>query len=155
MTKIILGRPTAVVVSSFASNEELFEACVASSSVPLVTQRGFGSVFKERKGFDGLFSGQNTPLFTDNLRPQLIFDLGKVPYGPWAISRPLDPSIEGLAVNGALQTSRFLSGRRGAREGVCSWQGWEHGLEYPNHGGMAEAWRRAPVPTDGEGSARV
>lgn len=134
ITNFVLGRPRAQVISSFASNEELFEACIAASSVPLVTQRGVGTLFRKRIGYDGLFSGQNLPTFDDNARPQLLFDLGKVPYGPWAISRPLDNSIEGLAVSGALQTSRFLSGRRADPEDeVSSWLGWEDGLEYPNH----------------------
>merc|ERR1719247_2976706 len=84
MTSLVLGKPTAIVVSSFASNEELFEACIASSSVPLVTQRGIGTQYKNRRSFDGLFAGENVPCFTDSIRPQLVFDLGRVPYGPFA-----------------------------------------------------------------------
>lgn len=126
--------PRPLVVSQFDSNEELFEACVASSSLPLVTQKkGFGALFKGQRGFDGLFT-DNTPVFSDNARPQLIFDLGRVQYSLAALVKPSDPCIEALAVSGALQTARFLEGRRAldpATE-VCSWRGWK-GRPYPDH----------------------
>ena len=129
-------RPTKLTVSQFASNEEIFEACVASSSVPLVTQKGFGQNYQNKRAFDGLFT-ENVPLFADKKRPQLVFDLGKVQYSLQGIIQPNDPCIEALAVNGALQTSRFLSGRRGDPNlEVLSWRGkpWgEPGREYPNH----------------------
>ena len=102
-----------LVVSQFESNEDLFEACVASSCVPLVTQRGVGTIYQDKRVFDGLFSGENIPYFSDDVRPQLVFDLGKVPYSRRALVHAVDPSIEGLAVSGALQTDRFLDGRRG------------------------------------------
>jgi predicted acylesterase/phospholipase RssA len=43
-----------LVVSEFDSNEALFEACAASSCVPMVTQRGFGTRFAGKRAFDGL-----------------------------------------------------------------------------------------------------
>ena len=122
------------VVSHFESNEDLFEACVASSCVPMITQRGVGSVYQRKRSFDGLFSGENVPCFTDDERPQLVFDLRRIPYARTAMVLPVDPAIEAMAVNGALQTSRFLDGRRGdPRYEVVSWQGWRGGPEYPRH----------------------
>jgi predicted acylesterase/phospholipase RssA len=125
--------PRPLVVSHFDSNQELFEACIASASLPMVTQRGFGSRFQGRRGFDGLFT-ENVPAFTDGARPQLVFDLGKVQYSLGAIIQPSDPCIEALAVSGALLTSRFLDGRRAhdPKAEVCSWRGWT-GQPYPNH----------------------
>ena len=132
MTTLTPRGPKPLVVSHFESNEELFEACVASASLPMVTQKGVGSDFKGTRGFDGLFT-DNVPVFTDGRRPQLIFDLGKVQYALSAIIRPNDPCIEALAVSGALQTARFLDGRRGdPKTGVCSWKGWD-GPAYPHH----------------------
>ena len=99
-------------------------ACVASSCVPLITQRGLGTRYQDRKCFDGLFSGESIPTFSDDARPQLVFDLRKIPYSRAAMVRAVDPSIEGLVVSGALQTARFLDGRRGDPEfEVLSWQG--------------------------------
>lgn len=73
------------------------------------------------------------PLFSDRQRPQLVFDLGKVQYAMKTIVRPVDPCIEALCVSGALQTDRFLDGRRGdPRTQVCSWRGW-NGPSYPFH----------------------
>ena len=116
-------RPTPMVISKFESNEELFEACVASSCVPLITQRGMGTRYQDRHCFDGLFSGESIPTFDDEIRPQLVFNLMRIPYSRAAMVRAVDPSIEGLVVSGALQTARFLDGRRGdPRFEVVSWQ---------------------------------
>lgn len=117
-------KPTPMVVSHFESNEDLFEACVASSCVPFFTQRGLGTRYQDKKCFDGLFSGENIPYLMDDARPQLVFNLGKVPYSRKALVHAVDPSIEGLVVSGALQTARFLDGRRGdPKFEVVSWHG--------------------------------
>ena len=125
----VIMKPRPMVVSEFGSNQELFEACVASSCVPGVTQRGVGSVFQEKRTFDGLFSGKNVPCFTDGARPQLVFNLRRIPYSMPAVVSPIDPSIEGLAVSGALQTTRFLDGRRGnPKFEVVSWRGLDEAV---------------------------
>ena len=49
-----------------------------------MTTKRFGERFRGKLGFDGLFS-DNIPRFTDNARPQLVFDLGNVPYGKRAL----------------------------------------------------------------------
>ena len=114
-----------------------------------MTTKRFGARFRGKLGFDGLFS-DNIPLFTDHVRPQLVFDLGKVQYALSALVQATDPCIEALAVraapahrssaaaqctqachppchqvSGALQTERFLSGRRGdPRTEVPGWGGF-------------------------------
>ena len=74
------------------------------------------------------------PVFSDKVRPQLVFDLGKIPISLRTLVKPSDPCIEGLAVSGALQTARFLDGRRGdPKMEPLSWVGFSPGREYPNH----------------------
>jgi hypothetical protein len=52
----------------------------------------------------------------------------QVQYQMQAIVKPHDPCIEALAVSGALQTARFLDGRKGERQHqVASWKGWPRG----------------------------
>ena len=41
-------------------------------------------------------------------RPQLVFDLRRIPYARTVMVLPVDPAIEAMAVSSALQTSRFL-----------------------------------------------
>ena len=65
-----------------------------------VTTKRFGERFRGKLGFDGLFS-DNIPRFTDNARPQLVFDLGKVQYALSALVQATDPCIEALAVRAA------------------------------------------------------
>ena len=65
-----------------------------------VTTKRFGERFRGKLGFDGLFS-DNIPRFSDNVRPQLVFDLGKVQYALSALVQATDPCIEALAVSGA------------------------------------------------------
>ena len=65
-----------------------------------VTTKGFGARFRGKRSFDGLFS-DNIPLFTDHVRPQLVFDLGKVQYALSALVQATDPCIEALAVRAA------------------------------------------------------
>ena len=65
-----------------------------------MTTKRFGERFRGKLGFDGLFS-DNIPRFTDNVRPQLVFDLGKVQYALSALVQATDPCIEALAVRAA------------------------------------------------------
>ena len=58
-----------------------------------VTTKRFGERFRGKLGFDGLFS-DNIPRFTDNARPQLVFDLGKVQYALSALVQATDPCID-------------------------------------------------------------
>ena len=90
--------PRKRIVSEFASNDELFEACAASSCIPLVTTKSWGLRFlgegrRGMRGFDGLFT-DNVPVFTDNVRPQLVFTLSKIRYDMRDMVKANDPCIE-------------------------------------------------------------
>ena len=65
-----------------------------------MTTKGFGARFRGKRSFDGLFS-DNIPLFSDHVRPQLVFDLGKVQYALSGWVQATDPCIEALAVRAA------------------------------------------------------
>ena len=52
--------------------------CIASSSVPRVTQKGVGTPYKEDLLFDGLFS-DNVPVFTDEQLMALPGDMTQTP----------------------------------------------------------------------------
>ena len=47
------GTPENLLVSEFSSNQDLFEACLASSSIPFLTEPGLGARFRGRRVFDG------------------------------------------------------------------------------------------------------
>ena len=97
-----------------------------------MTTKRFGERFRGKRSFDGLFS-DNIPLFADHVRPQLVFDLGKVQDAPnpnpnprlsprlspepnlgkvqYALSalvQATDPCIEALAVRAAPRPSQRL-----------------------------------------------
>jgi hypothetical protein len=99
------------VISEFSSNEELFQACCASSMIPYVTYPSFSW---KLRGFNCLDGGitNNTPVFPDGKRRQLVFRLYEVEY-PWRqMINPTDTCIEMLALRGGLLMSRFLQGER-------------------------------------------
>jgi predicted acylesterase/phospholipase RssA len=71
------GRLENVVVSEFLSNEDLFEACLASSTIPYITERGAYRLFRGMRVIDGGLTN-NTPVFRDGTRRQLVFRLSQV-----------------------------------------------------------------------------
>lgn len=102
--------PRNLIISEYESNEDLVNACFASSCIPFVVERGFGPRFRGMRVVDGGLTN-NTPCFTDNARRQIVIRLEHVPYDWRAFAVPCDPCIEALALNGALQMARFLEGR--------------------------------------------
>lgn len=102
--------PRNLIVSSFTSNDDLFEAALASSLIPLVTSPGLGATFRGMRVCDGGLLN-NCPTFADGARRQLVVDLGEVRYPMAALVSPCDPCIEALVLSGALQMARFLEGR--------------------------------------------
>lgn len=105
-----LGVPTNLMVSRFTSNHDLFEACLASSTIPFVTESGLGPRFRGMRVVDGGVTC-NTPVFKDGVRRQLVIQLSQVRY-PWrCLVTPVDECIEGLVMRGAIQMGRFLQGR--------------------------------------------
>jgi predicted acylesterase/phospholipase RssA len=66
-----------MIISEFASNRELLEACLASSTIPYITERNWCRYFRGKPVVDGGLSN-NTPVFKDSLRRQLVFTLSVV-----------------------------------------------------------------------------
>jgi len=97
------------MISEFSSNRELFEACMASSAVPYIS---LSTMFRSYRGMWVVDGGvtNNTPVFTDNKRRQLVFRLGDVFYPLRFLMSPTDRCIESLVVRGAILMSKFLQG---------------------------------------------
>ena len=107
------------MISQYDSNEELFEACLASSTIPFLTERNGIREFKNMWVCDGGFTN-NTPIFEDGVRRQLVFKLYDVEY-PWRLlTTASDSCIEALVLRGAILMSRFLQGDASEGGGI-SW----------------------------------
>ena len=102
--------PRNIMVSDFTSNDDLVNACFASSCIPFLLETGLGPRFRGMRVVDGGLTN-NTPCFTDGKRRQIVLRLEHVPYDWRAFMMPCDPCIEALALNGALMMARFLEGR--------------------------------------------
>lgn len=67
------------IISEFTSNRDLFDACLASSTVPFIS---LSTAMRKYRGMWVVDGGltNNTPVFTDNLHRQLVFRLSDVFY---------------------------------------------------------------------------
>ena len=99
-----------MIVSEFTSNEDLFKTCIASSSIPFVSEPSWGYMYRGRRVVDGGMT-DNTPVFKDQLRRQLVLRTSSVTYPFRCVMRPTDICIEALVVRGAINMARFLQGR--------------------------------------------
>jgi len=72
-----------LLVNQFYSNDDLFEACMASSCLPYLTTKRTSRKFRGEYALDGGITN-NTPIFTDGVRRQLVFRLFDVEY-PWRL----------------------------------------------------------------------
>lgn len=66
-----------MIVNQFDSNEDLLNACLASSTIPYLTERSFCRKFRGLNVIDGGLTN-NTPVFPDGIRRQLVFRLSQV-----------------------------------------------------------------------------
>jgi hypothetical protein len=95
------------VVSEFTSNEDLIAACFASCTIPFLSTTEYLYKFRGEYVLDG-GTTNNLPVFTDNKRRQIVFDLSKVEY-PFALSfAPSDRCVEALILRGAVEMRLFL-----------------------------------------------
>ena len=65
------------MISEFHSNDELIQACCASSTIPYITEGSWCRYFRGLPVLDGGLSN-NRPLFKDAVRRQLVFQLSEV-----------------------------------------------------------------------------
>jgi predicted patatin/cPLA2 family phospholipase len=70
-----------LMVSEYFSNDDLLEACLASSTIPYITERKMYRTFRGMKVVDGGLTN-NTPIFRDGLKRQLVFRLSQVTLSP-------------------------------------------------------------------------
>jgi len=105
------------VISKYSSNDDIFQACCASSCIPYVTTpRLYWNLTCETENgretlccLDGGITN-NTPVFPDGTNRQLVFRLFEIEY-PWRQTvNPIDTCIETLCLRGAILMSRFLQG---------------------------------------------
>ena len=75
------------IISDFTSNDDLIEACCASSTIPFVTERYGLRRFRGRLVADGSFTN-DLPVFKDNIRRQLVFRLNEVDYSYRLVALP-------------------------------------------------------------------
>ena len=107
----VTGRPMNWLVSDFTSNRDLFDACMASSTIPMVTTPGlWAPKYRGVRVIDGGLT-LNTPIFEDGQRRQIVVRLSRWSYPFRLLVTPVDRCIEAFVVRGALQMSRFLEGR--------------------------------------------
>lgn len=96
-------------ISEFHSNRDLIDCCLASSTIPYLTEpKGFRTL-RGHTVCDGGFTN-NCPIFVDGSRRQLVFRLFEVEY-PWRLLvNPQDTCIDVLVLRGAILMQRFLQG---------------------------------------------
>lgn len=71
------------IISRFTSNDDLLYCCMASSTLPYLTERAGCRIFRGEYVIDGGLTN-NIPVFTDGVRRQLVFRLFDVEY-PWRL----------------------------------------------------------------------
>ncbi len=80
------------IISEFSSNRDLFDACLASSTVPFISLRTAFRKYRDMWVLDGGITN-NTPVFTDNLHRQLVFRLSDVFYPGKLLINPNGKSV--------------------------------------------------------------
>ena len=109
LTKVTIWGVENVMISEFSSNEDLFNCCCASSTIPYMSIPRWFWYFRGEPYLDGGLTN-NTPVFPNGERRQLVFRLYEVEY-PWRqMLTPIDTCIETLVLRGAILMSRFLQG---------------------------------------------
>eukprot|EP01032_Pedospumella_encystans_P020140 gene20140-22889_t len=97
------------MISDYTCNDDIFEACMCSSTVPYISLPTMMYRFRGMWCIDGGVTN-NTPVFPDHVRRQLVFRLGDVFYPARYLINPQDLCIESLVVRGAILMARFLQG---------------------------------------------
>ena len=102
------------------SKEDVLMACLASSNIPFFTASGFGRTFRGMRVLDGGVTN-NTPIFTDSTRRQIVFRLFQVAYPSSLALTTSDPCIEALILRGAMQMRLFIQGEYAGENSPIRW----------------------------------
>jgi hypothetical protein len=110
-----------MVVSSFTDNEDLVDACMASSNVPFFVSPTFFYRYRGNMCLDGCFT-RHVPVFVEgDTRATLVVRLDRIPYSWRAAFTPYRNMVVPLIVRGAIETEMFLlHGDTGT--GVLEWK---------------------------------
>lgn len=121
LTLLTIFGPKNVIISKYHSKADLIEAVVSSCSIPFMTSRDIISNFRGMRVLDGGFTN-NTPLFHDSPRKQLIFHTPRVHYQSGLVLNMKDPCIDSLIIRGAFIMRQFISGQYHSKSPILEWK---------------------------------
>jgi hypothetical protein len=122
-----------VVFSNYKNNEDLVDAALASSNMPFLVSPYLYYKFRGKYYLDGCFTSP-LPVFSDQKHHQLLIKLYKIKYYTPYSYYPVDPSIEGLVVKGAIETDKFLSGTDDTIKTLCWFNERKYKTRYRKYG---------------------
>jgi hypothetical protein len=122
-----MGMPQNKIISEYYSNDDLYECCQASSTIPFVSERHGLRRFRGQLVADGSLTN-DLPIFKDGKRRQLVFQLGALDYSLKHIVTCSDDCIEVLVLRGALLMLQFLEGNNNTK--VITWLD-KNEIEFP------------------------
>lgn len=96
-----------IIFSKYFSNEDLIDACMASSNMPLFISPYILYKYRNCYFIDGYFSSV-LPILS-NKPNQLLIKLYRINYYSSYVYLPSDHSIEGLIVKGAIEADKFFN----------------------------------------------
>ena len=96
------------ILSEYESNDELIDACIASSCMPFLVTNRLYHTFRKRYYLDGFLS-RNLIFFNDNKREQLVIQPHKVEYNLFNRFVAKNSAVTGLIVKGAVDAESFFS----------------------------------------------
>ena len=108
-----------MVVSSFESNHDLIEACMASCSVPYFVSSQLFYPYRGHLCMDGFFT-RNLNFLSGSSRPQLVVRLHRIPSSWRSILNPYENTVWPLIVQGAMETELFFH-QPDSRVGALEW----------------------------------
>jgi len=123
-----MGMPQNKIISEYTSNDDLYECCQASSTIPFVSERHGLRRFRGQLVADGSLTN-DLPIFQDRKRRQLVFQLGALDYSLKHIITCSDDCIEVLVLRGALLMLQFLEGNNNTK--VITWLD-KNEVEFPD-----------------------
>mmetsp|Transcript_11205 Transcript_11205/g.19148 ORF Transcript_11205/g.19148 Transcript_11205/m.19148 type:complete len:379 (-) Transcript_11205:103-1239(-) len=121
ITLLTVFGPKNIIVSKFHSKSDLIEAVTASCSIPFMTSRNIVSYFRGMRVLDGGFTN-NTPLFHDSPRRQLVLYTPRVHYPSGLVLNMKDPCIDSLIIRGAFIMRQFMADQYHSKSPILEWK---------------------------------